>query len=79
MTTVGEPMRRDRAAAAGKYCVWVEPSRSRDFRLPNDFATFDEAKDAASKVVEQDTGHQISRVLVYDSQGFFEYKLVRHD
>jgi hypothetical protein len=77
MLRMGEPLRPDRKAVSGKYCIWVERMDGTDYRIPGDFNTEGGATAAAQAHVKQDQAKLIDRVLVYDEQGWFKYKMER--
>lgn len=74
---MGEPINRSRAAAPGKFCVWIEEASGQEHRHADQFDTHEDAKDVAERLLRADKLGRIDRVLVYNDEGCFEHKWVR--
>ena len=75
---MGQPIRMDRAATGGKFCVWVEPSAGEEFRLPRDYDSVAEASAAGERLLRADRGrNRMNRLLVYADDGTHRYLWVR--
>lgn len=67
---MGEPMRADRAADQGKFCIWIESQSLGAQKLPDQYATASQASAAMNSMLRKLPRDTI-RAIVYDSSGFF--------
>lgn len=68
-----EPIRPDRRAASGRFCVWIEPAWGAAYALADDFASQQAASDAVDALINSDKANEINRIIVYDQNGMFKY------
>ena len=67
----------DRAADAGRFCIWVEWADGTEDRLPRQFDTFDGAMSGGDEVIRTDGAYRVRRVWVYDDRGWPTRELER--
>ena len=66
---MGEAIRTDRAAEAGKFRVWGKDSGGEDHPILEEFDTLDQAWAVGEHFAKTARGENVVTVLVYDDRG----------
>lgn len=74
---MAEPIRFDRKAPPGKFCIWIEHQSGAETQIEDAFDTESQAKAAAVEISNLDRDRQLACIIVYDDFGAFRYKLER--